>query len=263
MVSNQLSHRVKKYSSNLSDSQWTTILNILEDKRKRKHSLREIFDAIFYLLKTGCQWRMLPKEFPNWKLVYYYFTQWKANRTFELLNEVIRGKIRKKKNKNDQPTVGIIDSQSAKTTRSGAQERGFDGGKKIKGRKRHIVVDTLGLLLVVVIHSATQHDSKATFRVLEKLNEQFYTLVKVFADGGYRGELMDRVKQKFRFVLEIVMRTDKQEKFEVLPKRWIMERTFSWFESYRRLSKDFEYHTDTAEAMVQIAMIRLMLNRIK
>ncbi|WP_206363244.1 transposase [Sinomicrobium pectinilyticum] len=122
--------------------------------------------------------------------------------------------------------MGIIDSQSAKTTRSRAQERGFDGGKKIKGRKRHIVVDTLGLLLVVVVHSATQRDSKAAFRVLEKLNEQFYTLVKVFADGGYRGELMDRVKQKFRFVLEIVMRTNKQEKFEVLPKRWIVERTF-------------------------------------
>lgn len=254
---------MKKYPSNLSDSQWNVIVKILNDKRKRKYDLREIFDALFYLLKTGCQWRMLPLNFPKWELVYYYFSKWKSEGVIELLNEIIRGTIREKANKNQEPSVGIIDSQSVKTTRSGAMGRGFDGGKKIKGRKRHIVVDTLGMLLVVVVHAANKHDSKGADLVLEKLNEQFYTLIKVFADGGYRGELIEKVKLKFNFILEVIMRTDKEETFKVLPKRWIVERTFAWFESYRRLSKDFEYQSSTAEAMVQLAMIKLMLNRIK
>lgn len=250
------------YPSNVNDSQWETILNILEDNRKRKFPLRNIFNAIFYLLKTGCQWRMLPREFPCWKLVYYYFTKWKRQGVFDILNEALREKVRKKYNKKELPSVGIIDSQSIKTTRSGAQSRGFDGGKKIKGRKRHIVVDTLGLLLVVVVHCANQHDSRAAYEVLKKLNENFQGLTKVFADGGYRGELADKVKSNFKFILEVIMRTDKEKNFKVLPKRWIVERTFAWFESYRRLSKDFEYQKDTAEAMIQLAMIRLMLNRL-
>ena len=202
-------------------------------------------------------------DFPKWELVYYYFSKWKRKGVIELLNEIIRGTIREKANKNQEPSVGIIDRQSVKTTRSGAVEIGFDGGKKAKGRKRHIVVDTMGMLLVVVVHAANKHHSKGAHHVLEKLNEQFYTLVKVFADGGYRGELIEKVKLKFNFILEVIMRTDKEDTFKVLPKRWIVERTFVWFESYRRLRKDFKYQTDTAETIVQLAMIKLMINRIK
>ncbi len=254
---------MKTYPSNLTDSQWMTILDILKDKRKRKHTLREIFDAIFYLLKTGCQWRMIPSDFPSWKLVYYYFTKWKNDGTIELIHELLRDKTRTKVGRNESPSIAIIDSQSVKTTRSGGICRGIDGGKKTKGRKRHIIVDTMGLLLAVIVHAANEHDSKSAPFVIAELRGRFYRLVKIIADGGYRGELIDNTRKTFGWIIEIVLRKDATKKFEVLPKRWIVERTFAWFESYRRLSKDFEFQTETSQVMIQLAMIKLMLNRIK
>ena len=141
-------------------------------------------------------------------------------------------------------------------------DTGFDGGKKVKGRKQHIITDTMGLLLAVVVHAANVHDSQSAFRVIEQLKHRFSRLVKIIADGGYRGELSERIKQTFGWTLQVVLRTDSNKKFKVLPKRWIVERTFAWFESYRRLSKDYEFNTDTSETMIQLAMIKLMLNRI-
>ncbi|GHT34554.1 hypothetical protein AGMMS49574_22210 [Bacteroidia bacterium] len=185
------------YPTNMSDSQWSAILVILKDKRKRKHSLREIFDAIFYMLKTGCQWRMLPHDFPKWQLVYYYFNKWKLEGTIEEIHEVLRDKTRKDAGRERSPSLGLIDSQSVKTTRSGGLRRGIDGGKKTKGRKRHIIVDTMGLLLAVVVHAANIHDSKGAPFVLSELRFRFSRLVKIIADGGYRGERVENTKKAF------------------------------------------------------------------
>jgi putative transposase len=264
MIINQIKHiDMENYPTNLTDNQWQVIEEILNDQRKRKHKLRNIFNGIFYLLKTGCQWRMLPKEFAPWNTVYFYYSKWKNNGIIEEMNEVLRNMVRIKAGRNESPTAAIIDSRSVKTTRTGGECRGVDGGKKTKGRKQHIVTDTLGLLLVVVVHAANIHDSKAAQDIIGRLRGRFDRLSKIFADGGYRGELVDNVKRIFGWVIDIVLRTDHEKKFVVLPKRWVVERTFSWFESYRRLSKDYEYNTDTSETMIQLAMIRLMLNRIK
>lgn len=251
----------KIYATDLTDTQWNTIVHLFDANRSRKYPLYLIWNAIFYLLKTGCQWRMLPKDYPRWELVYYYYQKWRDDGTIEEVHEVLRNNIRKRAGKKESPSLAIIDSQSSKTTRSGSDVRGIDGGKNVKGRKRHIVVDSMGLLLVVIVHAANTHDSKAAFKVIEALKYRFPRLMKIIADAGYRGELADKVKTSFGWVLQIVMRKDSKT-FQVLPQRWIVERTFSWFESYRRLSKDFEYHTNTQETMIQLAMIKIMLNRI-
>ena len=254
---------MKHYPTDINDSQWKFIKGILNTQRKRKHSLRDIFNAILYMLKTGCQWRMLPRDFPKWELVYYYFTCWKKNGIIEQIHEALRDIVRKIAGRDESPSLALIDSQSIKTTRLGGQDRGVDGGKKVKGRKRHIITDSTGLLLAVVVHAANLHDSKAAIDVIKLLRGRFKRLVKILADGGYRGELIEKTKTSFGWILEVVLRSDHSTNFKVIPKRWVVERTFSWFESYRRLSKDFEYRTDTSEAMIQLAMIKLMLNRIK
>lgn len=253
---------MKSYQTNLTDNQWQIIKNFVNVNRKREHSLRDIFNAIFYLLKTGCQWRMLPKEFAPWNTVYYYYRQWKLNGTIELIHEALRDMVRSKSSRALSPSVACIDSRSVKTTRSGGICRGVDGGKKVKGRKQHIITDTMGLVLAVFVHAANIHDSKAGIDIIAMLRGRFSRMKKIVADGGYRGELIGTVKDRFSWVLEIVLRSDKKQNFTVLPQRWVVERTFAWFESYRRLSKDYEYNTDTSEAMIQLAMVRLMLNRI-
>ena len=248
------------YPTNVSNSQWQIISKYLDVERSRKYELREIVNAILYLVKTGCQWRMLPGDFPQWTIVYYYFSVWKQNGILEEIHECLVEKIRKQRNKKEEPSIGIIDAQSVKSTLVSSQDKGFDAGKKIKGIKRHIIVDTLGLILAVVIQGASVQDRDGAISVIDKLTENWKKIIKIFADSGYRGELIAKVQTRFKIELEIIKRNELHT-FKVLPKRWIVERTFAWIDTNRRNSKNYERLNNTSVAMVHLAAIRIMLNR--
>lgn len=248
------------YPTNVSDSNWQIIVKYLDTERNRKYDLREIVNAILYLVKTGCQWRMLPGDFAPWKIVYYYFSVWKKGEIFEIIHEALVEKVRIMQGKKEEPTVGIIDAQSVKNTLVSSQDKGFDAGKKIKGIKRHIIVDTLGLVLAVVIQSASVQDRDGAVDVVNKLCESYRKVVKIFADGGYRGQLINTIKTRFKIELEIIKR-DELHTFKILPKRWIVERTFAWIDTNRRNSKNYERLNNTSVAMVHLSAIRIMLKR--
>lgn len=248
------------YPTNVTDSQWQIIANFLDTERSRKYDLREIVNAIIYLVKTGCQWRMLPGDFADWKIVYYYFSVWKKKGILEELHESLVEKTRVIAGKNEEPSVGIIDAQSVKNTLVSSEDKGFDAGKKIKGIKRHIIVDTLGLVLAIVVQSASVQDRNGAISVIEKLVENWRRIVKIFADGGYSGNLIEKVRTAFRIDFEIIKR-DEQHCFKVLPKRWIVERTFAWLDTNRRNSKNYERLNQTSVAMVHVSAIRIMLKR--
>lgn len=248
------------YPSDLSDSQWQVIKEYLNTERKRKHDLRHVVNAILYLIKSGCQWRMLPHDFPKWQLVYYYFAKWSRDETIAFMQEVLVEKLRVRAGRKEEPTAGIIDSQSVKSTLVTLENTGFDAAKKIKGQKRHIIVDTLGLVLCVVIQSASVQDRVGALEVIEKSREGWRKIVKLFADGGYMGKWIQTVKEAFAIEVEIIKRTEEST-FKVLPKRWIVERTFAWLDTNRRTSKNYERYSHTSESIVHWAAIRIMLNR--
>lgn len=251
------------YPTNLTDNQWQVIEKVINpQERTRKYPLREIMDAILYINKTGCQWRMLPLDFAPWQTVYYYFRKWKLEGVIEDIMDTLHALVRKLIGREESPSMGIIDSRSVKTSHhADASCKGIDGNKKVKGRKEHIVVDTLGLPLAVAVHEANLHDSKGAPQVIEKMEYKFRA-TKILADGGYHGSLGDWVAEKFGWVVEVVLRPDEcPSKFPVLPKRWIVERSFSWLENFRRLTIDYEYLAETAEAMVQLAFVQIMLNK--
>ena len=254
---------MKTYPSDLTESQWQVIEKIVDpNQRKRKYLLYEIMNALLYIAKSGIQWRMLPKEYAPWESVYYYFRKWKRDGLIEETHDILVEKIRVRIGKKPTPSVGIVDSQSVKACNLCEGDIGFDGGKKIKGRKRHIVVDTLGMVMIIVIHAANIHDSIGAKEVMRALKDKYLSgIQKIFADGGYIGDLAEWVRIQFGWTLEIIKRNEAHT-FKVLPKRWIVERTFAWLSFHRRMSKDYERLPESGAAFIQLSMIRLMVNRI-
>ena len=255
----------KPYPSDLTDEQWAKLKPHLPLPQSRgaprRVNLREILNALLYLSRTGCQWRMLPHDLPPWEKVYYYFSHWRDDGTWERLNRELRIEVRVSVGKDPEPSAAILDSQSVKATEM-SQTRGYDAGKKIKGIKRHILVDTLGLLLKVMVLTAGQQDRDGARVILLKVQGCFPRLRKIWADGGYAGKLVDWVKAVCGWVLEIVKRSDTAKGFEVVPHRWIVERTFAWLDRSRRPSRDYEHHAETSEAMILISMIALKSRRL-
>ena len=255
------------YATDLTDAQWSLIELLLPPPnlagRYEKHPRREIVNAIFYLLRTGCAWRHLPHDLPPWQTVYWHFARWRDDGTVYRIHDALRDRIRDAEGRDPMASAGIVDAQSVKGADTvGASTRGYDAGKRTNGRKRHIVVDTLGLLMVVAVTTASMQDRDGGARVLERLRFAMPSVVTVFADGGYAGRLVVYARQVLKVVVEVVKKPAEQVGFAVLPRRWVVERTFAWIVRCRRLDHDYERLPATGEVMIKWAMIGVMIRRI-
>jgi len=256
----------QRYPTDMTDSQWDIIRQMIpaakSGGRPRSLDMRQVINAILYITVSGVQWRMLPKEYPKWPSVYYYFKTWRDDGICQRMHDTLRAKVRRKEGRHKHPTAGSLDSQSVKTGPTPNGVRGFDGGKLISGRKRHILVDTCGLLLALAVTSAAVQDRDGARLLLQNLAGFCKKLRLIWVDGGYRGPLVDWVAETFRFRLSPVLRPKGQKGFVLLARRWVVERTFAWFGFHRRLSKDYERLPESSEAFIYITMTRLMLQRL-
>ncbi len=263
--------RQPRYPTDMTDEEWARVLPLLpvpgwmrgRGGRPEAYCHRAMLDAIRYLVDNGIKWRAMPDDFPPWDRVYAFFRRWRDNALVKEFHDRLRARVREELGRDAQPTAGVIDSQSVKADAVvGAGSRGFDGGKLINGRKRHVVVDTLGLLLGVMVTAADVGDRTAAEVMLRQVANNHHRLELVWADGGYTGSLVEYCLATFALVLAIVKRSDDMRGFVVLPKRWIVERLFAHLMRSRRLVRDFERRTTSAEAMVYWSMTLLMTRRL-
>lgn len=258
------------YATDLTDEQWELLRTLLPAAklrgRPRQVNFRAILNALFYIVVAGCPWRLLPNDFPNWKTVYHYFRLWRLDGTWQRIHAQLVEWERVAQGHQPAPSAASLDSQSVKVGTPGILSMGFDGGKRIKGRKRHLLVDTLGLVLMVVVTAANVSDQQGARLVFQRLLEwpqRIARLVLIWVDGTYEGiDFMKWVMDTYRWVLETIKRSDTGKGFVLLPKRWVVERTWGWLNWSRRLAKDYEVLTETSETFIYVAMIRLMIRRL-
>lgn len=270
--STSTAHRARRYPSDTTDAEWALLEPLLPAPacrarlggRPEKHHRRDIVDALRYIADNGTKWRALPADFPPWKTVHGFFTRWSSAGVFEAIRDRLREQIRLREDRNAQPSAAVIDSQSVRAAETvGRGTRGYDGGKKIDGRKRHIATDTLGLLLVVLVTAASTQDRTAARELLERVRQRFRGIRHIWADGGYTSNpLLEWAKSTLTITVEIVKKIAGQTTFIILPRRWVVERTFSWICQARRNTRDYERLPEHSAAFINLSMITMMTRRL-